>query len=208
MGPQHRRHRRVHRVPPDWRQGDPRNPEGARLVRGLGRRVGSTHSVRPGGRRDERALHAGRPHARAADAADWTDRVARGELPATAPSRPTGRERNVVITMWDYGTEKTYLHDEISSDKRNPDRQRQRSDLRRDRGKHAVPPRREPGGQLRHAGRARGPRSEDAKRGRSAAGGALGVLGRRSDLEQPVGLAQLRDGQAGACLGRGAHPAR
>jgi hypothetical protein len=52
--------------------------------------------------------------------ADWTDRVARGELPATAPSRPTGRERNVVITMWDYGTEKTYLHDEISSDKRNP----------------------------------------------------------------------------------------
>ena len=52
--------------------------------------------------------------------ADWTDRVARGELPASAPSRPTGRERNIVITMWDYGTEKTYLHDEISSDKRNP----------------------------------------------------------------------------------------
>jgi hypothetical protein len=52
--------------------------------------------------------------------ADWTDRVARGELPAATPSRPAGRERNVVITMWDYGTEKTYLHDEISSDKRNP----------------------------------------------------------------------------------------
>src|SRR6267142_4266234 len=52
--------------------------------------------------------------------ADWTDRVARGELPAAAPARPTGRERNIVITMWDYGTDKTYLHDEISSDKRNP----------------------------------------------------------------------------------------
>ena len=52
--------------------------------------------------------------------ADWTDRVARGELPAAAPARPTGRERNVVITMWDYGTDKTYLHDEIASDKRNP----------------------------------------------------------------------------------------
>jgi len=52
--------------------------------------------------------------------ADWTDRVARGELPATAPQRPVGRERNIVITMWDYGTDKTYLHDEISSDKRNP----------------------------------------------------------------------------------------
>ena len=52
--------------------------------------------------------------------ADWTDRVARGELPAVAPPRPQGKERNVVITMWDYGTEKTYLHDEIASDKRNP----------------------------------------------------------------------------------------
>jgi hypothetical protein len=52
--------------------------------------------------------------------ADWTDRVARGELPSAAPSRPQGRERNVVITMWDFGTPKTYLHDEISSDKRNP----------------------------------------------------------------------------------------
>jgi len=52
--------------------------------------------------------------------ADWTDRVARGELPQVAPPRPQGKERNVVITMWDYGTEKTYLHDEITSDKRNP----------------------------------------------------------------------------------------
>jgi hypothetical protein len=52
--------------------------------------------------------------------ADWTDRVARGELPSVAPPRPQGKERNVVITMWDYGTEKTYLHDEIASDKRNP----------------------------------------------------------------------------------------
>jgi hypothetical protein len=52
--------------------------------------------------------------------ADWTDRIARGEMPAAAPPRPQGRERNIVITMWDYGTPKTYLHDEIPSDKRNP----------------------------------------------------------------------------------------
>jgi len=52
--------------------------------------------------------------------ADWTDRIARGELPAAAPARPQGRERNIVITMWDWGTDKTYLHDEITSDKRNP----------------------------------------------------------------------------------------
>jgi hypothetical protein len=52
--------------------------------------------------------------------ADWTDRIAAGELPAAAPDRPQGRERNVVITMWDWADPKTYLHDEIASDKRNP----------------------------------------------------------------------------------------
>ncbi len=51
---------------------------------------------------------------------DWTDRIAKGELPATAPPRPQGRERNVVITMWDWTDPKAYLHDEIASDKRNP----------------------------------------------------------------------------------------
>jgi hypothetical protein len=52
--------------------------------------------------------------------ADWTDRIAKGELPAAQPSRPQGRERNVVVTMWDWADPKTYLHDEIASDKRNP----------------------------------------------------------------------------------------
>src|SRR5688500_4043161 len=50
--------------------------------------------------------------------ADWTDRIAKGELPAAAPPRPQGRERNVVITMWDWADPKAYLHDEIASDKR------------------------------------------------------------------------------------------
>src|SRR3954470_23190377 len=31
---------------------------------------------------------------------DWTDRIAKGELPASKPSRPQGAERNVVITVW------------------------------------------------------------------------------------------------------------
>ncbi|HXH25350.1 MAG TPA: carboxypeptidase-like regulatory domain-containing protein [Vicinamibacterales bacterium] len=52
--------------------------------------------------------------------ADWTDRIAAGELPAAAPPRPQGRERNVVVTMWDWADPKAYLHDEIASDKRNP----------------------------------------------------------------------------------------
>jgi hypothetical protein len=51
---------------------------------------------------------------------DWTDRIAKGELPASTPQRPQGRERNVVITMWDWTDPKAYLHDEIASDKRNP----------------------------------------------------------------------------------------
>ena len=51
---------------------------------------------------------------------DWTDRIAAGELPAAEPSRPQGKERNVVITMWDWADPKAYLHDEIASDKRNP----------------------------------------------------------------------------------------
>src|SRR5207302_5077160 len=52
--------------------------------------------------------------------ADWTDRIAAGELPASKPSRPRGVERNVVITLWDWATPKAYLHDEIATDKRNP----------------------------------------------------------------------------------------
>ena len=51
--------------------------------------------------------------------ADWTSRIAAGELPS-APHRPQGIERNVVITEWDWNTAKAYLHDEIATDKRNP----------------------------------------------------------------------------------------
>jgi len=51
---------------------------------------------------------------------DWTTRIAQGELPAVAPPRPQGLERNVVITQWDWADAKAYLHDEISTDKRNP----------------------------------------------------------------------------------------
>src|SRR6266480_1587612 len=51
--------------------------------------------------------------------ADWTDRIAAGELPSTPP-RPQGVERNVVITEWDWADPKAYLHDEIATDKRNP----------------------------------------------------------------------------------------
>jgi len=51
--------------------------------------------------------------------ADWTQRITAGELPP-APPRPQGVERNVVITQWDWADPKAYLHDEASTDKRNP----------------------------------------------------------------------------------------
>jgi hypothetical protein len=60
------------------------------------------------------------PERATAELADWTTRIANGEMPAEAPPRPQGIERNIVITQWDWADEKAYLHDEISTDKRNP----------------------------------------------------------------------------------------
>jgi hypothetical protein len=51
--------------------------------------------------------------------AEWTDRIASGALPP-APPRPQGLERNVVITMWDWADPIAYLHDVVSTDRRNP----------------------------------------------------------------------------------------
>lgn len=51
---------------------------------------------------------------------DWTDRIAKGQLPTSRPARPEGIERNIVITLWDWATPTSYLHDEISTDRRQP----------------------------------------------------------------------------------------
>jgi len=51
--------------------------------------------------------------------ADWTDRIAAGDVPP-APPRPQGMERNLVISEWDWADPKAYLHDEVSTDRRNP----------------------------------------------------------------------------------------
>ena len=34
---------------------------------------------------------------------DWTDQVAKGELPHAKPKRPEGIERNIVVTTWEWG---------------------------------------------------------------------------------------------------------
>jgi len=52
--------------------------------------------------------------------ADWTDRIAAGEVPAAQPARPSGAERNVVATVRDWSDGKAYLHDLSGTDRRNP----------------------------------------------------------------------------------------
>lgn len=51
---------------------------------------------------------------------DWTQAIANGQLPKTKPQRPSGEERNIVVTLRDWMNEKQYLHDLIASDRRNP----------------------------------------------------------------------------------------
>jgi hypothetical protein len=61
---------------------------------------------------------------------EWTDRIAKGELPHSRPQRPEGVERNIVVTLRDWMDEKHYLHDLISSDRRYPTGERQRTAVR------------------------------------------------------------------------------
>jgi hypothetical protein len=49
--------------------------------------------------------------------ADWSNRIAAGEVPP-APPRPQGLERNVVITLWEVDTEKAFIHDVVSTNER------------------------------------------------------------------------------------------
>ena len=91
---------------------------------------GASQSGQAGAQHDAAASTSSAAQRALAMFADWTDRIAAGEVPP-APPRPQGLERNVVITQWDWADPKAYLHDEVSTDRRNPTRQRERPDLRR-----------------------------------------------------------------------------
>ncbi len=129
--------------------------------------------------------------------ADWTDRIAHGELPHAKPPRPQGVERNLVITEWEWGSEHTYLHDLDLDGQAQPDGQCLWAALRLDRiqHRHAADSRSQDklgvilpcaGARSRHAGiaRARACRHREAD-------DAVGLLGRREDLEQPDQQPQL-----------------
>src|SRR5262249_57533045 len=51
---------------------------------------------------------------------DGRDRMGGGELGTAAAQRPQGIERNVVITEWDWADPRVYLHDLVTTDRRNP----------------------------------------------------------------------------------------
>ena len=70
--------------------------------------------------RGERARAPARP--RDVRGLDGSDRGRRGARPRRRARK--GVERNLVLTMWDWGGPATFAHDELTTDKRNPDRQR------------------------------------------------------------------------------------
>jgi len=81
--------------------------------------------MQPRAGRPERALHgepAGRPtRRRTLQVFRRVDRFGRrGRAAAGEPPRPQGVERNLVVTLWGWGDAKTYMHDAISTDRRNP----------------------------------------------------------------------------------------
>ena len=137
--------------------------------------------------------------------ADWTDRIAAGELPADKPERPTGVERNIVITSWAWGKKGEYLHDEVSTDKRNPtvnaygkiygSPEESSDDVPvLDPIKHTA---------SYHQGAV--PRSGHTERG-GRTDGAVGVLGRGADLGWSHLDPQPDDGRKGPALAHGANP--
>jgi hypothetical protein len=50
--------------------------------------------------------------------AQWTDRIAAGAVPPTAPPRPAGIERQLVVTLWDWGTPTSFSHTHAATDRR------------------------------------------------------------------------------------------
>src|SRR5258705_4092406 len=51
--------------------------------------------------------------------ADWAMRIKAGEVPP-APPPPAGIECNFVVTQWDWAAPDSFIHENISTDKRNP----------------------------------------------------------------------------------------
>ena len=116
-----RQDQRLQHLPSTGQQGDAHDCQRVGRIQIFVRRLAAAHRFRTGHDLDaQRHQQRSTRNAPLALFGDWTDRIAAGELPKSKPPRPQGVERNVVITVWDWSNPKAYLHDEISTDKRNP----------------------------------------------------------------------------------------
>ena len=111
---------RLPALPPDGQHGDPRDAdaEPGRLRLHLDAWEHRVQVGRSGPSMSSGLNRMGRERALGLFA-DWTDRIAAGEVPP-APPRPQGPERNLVLTQWGWGDTMAMVHDEIATDKRNP----------------------------------------------------------------------------------------
>ena len=122
--------------------------------------------------------------------ADWTERVAKGELPHAQPQRPRGVERNIVATVRDWSDRQSVHARLVRHGPPQSDRQRLRQALRRAGALDGRVP--DPRSEDEHgdfAPRARA-RPEHADDEQHAADTAVAVLGQRGDLGQQGERAQ------------------
>ena len=110
---------RLPRVSSDGHPGDAGDSQEPRHVRLQRRGVAAASAVRPEWRQHAGPDHQSRRAARVDDARGL-ERSDPGRRAAADAASAAGRERNVVISMWDWADPKAYLHDAVSSDKRNP----------------------------------------------------------------------------------------
>ncbi len=192
---------RLHRLPSARRPRHAHAAEGAWRIQNLRRGLGAPRAVRPGRPADgEHHRRRSRPRRRSNISPTGPTASPRANCPRK-PQRPQGIERNVVVTTWDWADEKHYLHDEISTDKRNPTvngygplfgSPEYSTDYHPDprsgeEQRHQIP---RAGARCRHAVLARtGP-----CRGAQAAG-AVALLGQRADLGHPHQQPQFDDGR-------------
>ena len=123
--------------------------------------------------------------------ADWTDRIEKGEVPP-APPRPQGIERNVVISMWDWADPKSYLHDVVSTDRRNPTVNANGPVFGSLELSSDYLPLARSEDERRHSGEADGARPRNTAGARTGDAGGVAVLGRGADLDEPATTSTTR----------------
>ena len=121
--------------------------------------------------------------------ADWTDRIAAGRGAAGAAAAARASSATSSSPSGTGRIPKAYLHDEVSTDRRNPTRQRQRADLRRAGAERRLPASPRSDEEHDQSGAADCPRSEYA--GHAADDdSAVAILGQRGRLDQQEQRAQ------------------